>query len=116
MSWRRFGIVVQNLPASSVYWTAVRNATDPDALPEPSSRNFGPWELRDFLLAGIFDRIGDLIYMQSDKSQPPPKKYPRPYLRDSNVTPISAEALAYLEYKREHHGEDPPEDWEPEVG
>lgn len=114
MSWRRFGIVLAHLPSESAYLTAVRNTTDLSDLPDPDPDTHGPWALRDLLMAGIFDRLGQLIWMQTDGKKPPPPPYPRPGV-ESNVRPISPAAVAYLRYLAEHHGEAPPDGWEPEV-
>jgi hypothetical protein len=116
MSWRRLRVVLDHLPSESAYLTATRNATDLSLLPEPDPDSHGPWAHADLLLAAIFDRLGQLVYMQSDGKQPPPPPYPRPGVQaKSNVTPISPAARAYLRYLEEHQGAAPPEDWEPEV-
>ena len=116
MSWRRFGVILRHLPIESAYMTAVRNATDPDAeLPPPEPGIFGPWSQTDMLLARIGDGVSALLWQngQDPKSPtPPPRPLPRPGV-ESNVRAICPEALAFLEYKREHRGEDPPDDWTP---
>lgn len=114
MSWRRLSLVLANLPVESRYVTERRNDTDAKDLPLPEPGIFGPWPQTDMLLA----RIGDLLERQQwAEADPktrgaPPRPYPRPGT-ESNVRAISDEALAYLEYKRVHQGEDPPEDWTP---
>lgn len=115
MSWRRFRVVVEHLPIESAYKTALREATDLTELPPPDLEHHGPWSQQELLLAAIFDRLGSLIWMQSDGKKPPPLPYPRPGVASSNVSPINPAARAYLEYLEQHHGEAPPEDWEPEV-
>jgi hypothetical protein len=114
MSWRRFGIILGHLPPESSYLTAVRNSTDLSDLPEPDMETHGPWAQGELLLAGIFDRLGRLIWMQTDGRNPPPPPYPRPGV-ESNVRAINPTAQAYLRYLAEHHGAAPPDDWEPEV-
>jgi hypothetical protein len=114
MSWRRFQVVLNHLPIESAYKTAVRDATDLSSLPEPDPDRHGPWSHEAMLLAGIFDRVGQLAWMQTDGKNPPPPPYPRPGVA-SNVWPINPAAHAYLEYLQAHHGEAPPEGWEPEV-
>lgn len=114
MSWRRFGVILRGLPIESRYLTAVRNATPPDAeLPAPEPGVFGPWSQRDMLIARIGDGIDALLWQNAgDPQKPKPKPYPRPGTQ-SNVVPISAEAVAYLEYQRAHRGAGPPEGWTP---
>ena len=114
MSWRRFGVVLSHLPSESAYMTALRDATDLEALPPPDLDRHGPWSHEALLLAGIFDRLGTLAWMQSDGKKPPPPPYPRPGIA-SNVRAISPAARAYLEYLQAHHGEAPPDGWVPEV-
>lgn len=114
MSWRRFGVVLAHLPSESSYATAVRNATDLSDLPDPEPGVFGPWAHSEFLLAGIFDRLGQLVWMQGDGKKPPPPPYPRPGIElPANVTPINPAAQAYLRYVEEHQGAAPPADWKP---
>lgn len=116
MSWRRFQVVLDHLPSESAYVTAVRNSTDLSAVPEPQAGVFGPWAHSEFLLAGIYDRLGLLAHMQSDGKAPMPEPYPRPGVSPrASVSPISPKAAAYLAYLHEHRGEAPPEGWEPEV-
>jgi hypothetical protein len=117
MSWRRFQVLLEHLPAESEYKTALRNQTDLSALPEPQPGVYGPWPQSDLLLARIGDLMQHWIWANSDAAQrspTPPKPYPRPGV-ESNVRAISAKAAAYLEFKRTHQGADPPEGWEPEV-
>lgn len=113
MSWRRFTVLLAHLPIESRYMTAVRNTADPSQMPDPTPGVFGPWPQSDMLLARIGDLIEGLLWQnQGDGNKPRPKPYPRPGT-ESNVRPISAEGLAWLEYKRAHQGADPPEGWVP---
>jgi hypothetical protein len=115
MSWRRFGVILAYLPPESAYRTAVLNETDLDALPPPDPDVHGPWAHDELLLAAIIDRLGQLVWMQSDGKHPPPPPYPRPGVR-SNVRAISPFARAYLAYLEEHQGAAPPADWQPDDG
>jgi hypothetical protein len=116
MSWRRFAVLLTGLPVDSEFKTALRNATDLDDLPEPEPGIYGPWPQTDMLLARGLDMFAHWMWANSDPdhrpAQPPPP-YPRPGVVEGNVHAISEEALAYLEYKREHRGADPPADWKP---
>ena len=115
MSWRRLRVILSHLPEDSAYRTAVNNASDPDAsLPPPPPGIFGPWSKEALLLATALDLFRDWMWAQADpnKRGPRPAPLPRPGVV-AKVRPISAEALAFLEYKRQHQGEDPPEGWEP---
>ena len=119
MSWRRFAIILENLPGESAYKTALRNSTDLTALPPPEPGVYGPWPQTDLLLARLGDLMSHWLWMNADpQSRPaqPPQPYPRPGVEvGSNVRPISPAARAYLLYLEEHQGAAPPEDWEPEV-
>ena len=113
MSWRRFRVIWERLPPESAAKTQLRNATDLSELPPPKPGHYGAWSQAELLLARLIDSVDHLAWMQSDGSKPPPKPYPRPGV--ATVTPISKEALAYLEYVRAHQGEAPPEGWKPQV-
>lgn len=116
MSWRRFAVILNHLPTESSYVTAVRNVTDLSALPEPEPGKFGPWPQTDMLLARLGDLFNHWLWMNADPEKrpaQPPAPYPRPGVELGNVHAISEEALAYLEYLREHHGAAPPDDWKP---
>ena len=110
LSWRRFGVILRGLPVESAYKTEVRNTIDLATLPPPEPGVHGPWPQTDMLLASIYDRLGDLVVVQGGYEKPP-QRFPRPGV--DNVRAISDEALAYLEYKREHRGADPPPEWKP---
>jgi len=116
MSWRRLRVILDHLPAESAYRTAVWNALDgTENLAPPEPGVFGPWSQTDLLLA----RVGDLLDAQlwqnaGDANAPRPKPYPRPGM-ESKVSAVSEEAIEYLEYLREHHGEAPPDDWFPSI-
>ena len=114
MSWRRFSVILRHLPVDSAYFTAVRNAVDPEEMTPPTPGVFGPWSQGDMLLARIGDYLHDWLWMNADPQSrgSRPKPYPRPGT-ESNVHAISDEALAFLEYKRAHRGADPPADWTP---
>ena len=113
MSWRRFAILLDHLPSESAYRTAVLNAVDFDDLPAPDPDRHGPWAHSELLLAAIFDRLGQLVWMQSDGKRPPPPPYPRPGIRP-NVRAINPAAEAYLRYLEAHQGAAPPADWQPD--
>lgn len=116
MTWRRLGVLLRGLPVDSEYKTALRNTVDFSALPDPEPGVYGPWPQTDMLLARVGDLLNHYIWMSADPEKrpaTPPSPYPRPGVASSNVRPISAAALAYLEYKREHQGADPPPDWKP---
>lgn len=118
MSWRRFAVILRGLPADSEYKTELRNNTDLTSLGDPEPGVHGPWSQTDYILARISDQIAVYMWAQSEPTARPaePSRYPRPGIDDgSNVVPISTEALAYLEYMRQHQGAEPPPDWEPEV-
>lgn len=94
--------------------TAVRNDADPSRVPAPTHGVFGPWPQSDMLIARVGDLVEALLWQNAgDPALPKPKPYPRP--GTENVHPISEEALAYLEYKRDHQGADPPEGWVPDL-
>ena len=115
MSWRRFAVILERLPPESEYKTELLRRTDLAALPAPPPGVFGPWSQSDVLLARVGDLLSHWLWMNADAEQrpsAPPPPYPRPGVA-SNVRPISAEALAFLEYKRDHQGADPPEGWKP---
>lgn len=115
MSWRRFSVLLDRLPEDSEFKTEFRDNTDLSTLPPPEPGKHGRWPHEAMLLAAIFDRLGDLVFTQGGyKKVPPP--LPRPGIETANVHPISAEALAYLEYKRDHQGADPPKGWKPQAG
>ena len=115
MSWRRFTVILEHLPAESEYKTALFASVDRSQLPPPEPGVYGPWSQTDMLLARVGDFLSHWLWMNADpeKRPPvPPPPYPRPGVED-NVRPISKAALAYLEYVREHRGEHPPDDWRP---
>lgn len=114
MSWRRFAVVLAHLPIESAYRTELLNEADLSALPEPDPNRHGPWAHDELLLAAIFDRLGQLVWMQSDGKKPPPPPYPRPGV-GAKVRAINPAAQAYLRYLEEHRGEAPPADWQPDV-
>ena len=120
MSCRRLSIVLERLPAESEYKTELRDAVDLKALPAPEPGAYGPWSQSDMLLARVGDLLSHWLWMNADpKGRPaqPPPPYPRPGVEDgASVTPISPEALAYLEYMRDHGGAAPPDDWQPALG
>lgn len=110
MSWRRLGVLLRDLPPESRYATAVRNNTDPGEAAPPPPGIFGPWSQADMLLALIADRLGDLMFMQSDQKGRRPAPYPRPGT-SSKVTPINEAAAAYLLEVERRHGEAPEAGW-----
>lgn len=111
-------MLLDRLPVESEYKTELRNDTDLSALPAPKPGRFGPWPQTDMLLAKLVDLAQHWMWANADPdTRPPaPDPYPRPGVERSNVRAISPAAAAYLEYKRQHQGADPPEDWTPEVG
>lgn len=117
MSWRRFGVLLRGLPVESEYKTAVRNTVDLSELPDPEPGIYGPWSQGDMLLARVGDLLTHWLWANADPEKrpaKPPPPYPRPGVdAPSNVRAISEEALAYLEYKRQNQGADPPADWKP---
>lgn len=117
MSWRRLGVVLRGLPVESEYKTALRNVTDLSALPEPEPGVYGPWPQTDLLIAQGLDMLNQWMWANSDPEKrpaSPPPPWPRPGVAwPANVTAISDEAMAFLEYKRAHQGADPPPDWKP---
>jgi hypothetical protein len=114
MSWRRFAVLLDHLPPESAYRTEVLNTVDFDDLPAPDPDHHGPWAHSELLLAAIFDRLGQLVWMQSDGKRPPPPPYPRPGIRSREVRPINPAAEAYLRYLEAHQGAAPPADWQPD--
>jgi hypothetical protein len=118
MSFRRLAVLLERLPVESEYKTELRETTDLTALPPPEPGSYGSWSQLELLVARLGDRMDHWLWMNADpKSRPasPPSPWPRPGV-DDNVRAISPEALAYLEYVREHHGEAPPDDWRPATG
>lgn len=106
-------MLIEHLPVDSEFKTALRNDTDLSTLPEPTPGVYGPWPQSDMLAARIGDLMERWMWANSDPEKrpaQPPQPYPRP---GSNVTAISEEAGAYLEYVREHDGATPPADWTP---
>jgi hypothetical protein len=122
MSWRRLGVILDQLPPESAYYTAVRESLSPHELAELSERadqsRFGPWSHLEMLLARVGDGINHLAWMQTKGDTPAPDPYPRPGVRrPGNVVPLNPEAAAYhLAYLREVerlHGAAPAPDWRP---
>lgn len=117
MSWRRLAVLLEHLPIESAFKTAVRDATDLSALPEPEDGVYGPTSQAEVLIARVGDLVQHGLWMFADPDTRP-KQAPTPYFRfgeRSNVHPISAEAAAYMEYVRENRRH-PPDDWKPAIG
>jgi hypothetical protein len=103
LSWRRLGVLVGHLPAQSATKTAMRDELGETGLAElvraPRSGH-GPWSHAELLLAGVWDSVERLIYVQYQragaKGLKPPQPLPRPGVA-SNVRAINPAARAYLE-------------------
>lgn len=116
MSWRRFGVILAHLPQESWFHTEVRNESDPSERVEPEPGVYGPWSQADHLAARTGDLLNHWLWMNADPDKRPavpPAPHPRPGVEVDNVRPINDEAMAFLQYVRDHHGEHPPDGWKP---
>lgn len=118
MSWRRLRVVLDNLPVESAFVTAIRESMTAEDWQRLDKRSggavrFGPWSQTEMLLAEVCDRLGQLAWMQSDGSTPPPDPYPRPGVDLTNVHSINSDAEAYLREVERLHGAQPAPDWRP---
>lgn len=114
MSWRRFGVLVSQLPATSLLQTKLRDTieVDPDDVADNDGR-FGPWATENYQLAALLDALQHLtravIEVQGSKVdgvfEPTPR--PRAKVRGKSpavVDPAAVEAVYnLLESIRERH-------------
>lgn len=110
MSSRRLGVVLRNLPGDSAYQTAIRDSLTADQLRELAGTGdpdkHGRWNRSEMLIARLVDTANYFLWSQSDRKSPAPSPTPRPGIA-SNVTPINAAAVAYLEQTRLLRGAHP---------
>jgi hypothetical protein len=111
-------VILRHLPEGSAYQTSLRDAaaaagvTNGTAVPDPA--DLGQWTKDQMILAGIFDMVNDARWLLSDQKTPRPKPYPRPgTVALATVTPLNADAIAYLEEVERRHGAAPDADWVP---
>jgi hypothetical protein len=103
LSWRRLGVVVGHLPPESATKTALRDELadgDLAALVGAPRHGHGPWSHVELLLAGVWDSVERLIYVQYQRAGAKNVKAPEPLPRPgvgSNVRAINPAARAYLE-------------------
>lgn len=111
LSWRELGVYVEHLPLESATQTARLAAmSDADyAAAARESYTHGAWSHTDLLVAGVYDAIERLIFVQLRRagveSAKAPEPIRRPGVRDkSNVRALSPAAVAYLNTKRAPRG------------
>jgi hypothetical protein len=121
MSWRRLRVVLDHLPRESAFVTAIRDGMSPEdwqRLDKASGPvRYGPWSQMEMILADLRDNVARLVWMESDRSAPPPDPYPRPGVDLANVRGITPDVEAQLAYLREVerlHGAHPT-DWPKEA-
>jgi hypothetical protein len=111
MSWRRLRVLIQNLPAESATWTALRNALTPEEIAEQAGKGEpekGRWSQTDQLLASMVDALRRVewvlwvvnIEKKSQRPDPPepmrrPGAGPKPKKR-ARLTENSADTLFKL--------------------
>lgn len=88
MSWRRLRVLIQNLPAESATWTALRNGLTAEEISRQSEHGEpekGRWSQADQLLASAVDAIRRVEWVlwsvnieQRSKRPDPPEPMRRP--------------------------------------
>ncbi|GGU62931.1 hypothetical protein [Streptomyces lavendofoliae] len=100
MTWRRLRVIIQHLPPESHTMTALRNAMpaeDFEKQAESGEPERDRWSKQEQILAGIYDRLGDLQYItvvaNSDGKGRKPKR-PAPLPRPGVTKPKKQQAMS----------------------
>lgn len=106
MTWRRFGVLLRGLPATSLLQTLLRDTVEFDE-PEPGTpARFGPWSTEAYLLASLIDSVRDntrvLAQVNSENRVDMPEPTPRPQTKIRART-VQPSAVAYLQAIRDRH-------------
>lgn len=112
MSFRRFGLILRNLPMDSAFHASVRDTMTPEqyeaAIRTPRDNKYGRWSLEAMLAARTGDLMEARIWQASGNKGERPAPYPRPGVKPmASVTPINEAAIEYLLKTRELRGAHP---------
>jgi len=115
LTWRRFGVLIKGLPATSLTQTILRDTVEVDEADVVRAEpRFGPWDQQNYQLADLIDEIrqqtNTLIELKGLKSaEVEPYRRPKPKVRHVRGTRSLVEALdetpagQYLKAIRDQH-------------
>jgi hypothetical protein len=106
LTWRRLGVLINGLPPESATKTALRDALSDDeltSLARTVAEGHGQWSHMEMLLALLADRLGQLVWLNSDGKGDRPEPIQRPGVpRKTRI--LTPKAMEYLDRLRRNHG------------
>lgn len=102
LTWRRLGVLVDQLPPESCTKTAQRDSLDPAEVARMAKgpwSGYGPWSREALMLAEVVDHLNRVIYTLirvNGGKRPPPEPYPRPGVVPKTRHQQDPKAVAFL--------------------
>lgn len=108
LTWRRLGVLIAGLPATSRVHTQLRDTVEVDEADEDTPPSFGPWDTTNYQLATLIDVMQNLIRtvieVQGGTVNGQVEPVPRPQMRvRKRLTADDERVIDELEAIRERH-------------